>query len=161
HNYGRELLRLFTVTMDRDMTAFWEDNWIGGNVLKDLYPRIYALETFKSVIVRKKLTDSSFDNSFHRKTRGGVEQVGVVFGELEGVLCGSVRKVIDEKRLSNVTTMTRWIKCVPIKVNVLAWKIKIAALPTRLNISRRGIFMLCGGTYGRIETSSFLRLNLH
>nr|GEV21274.1 RNA-directed DNA polymerase, eukaryota [Tanacetum cinerariifolium] len=51
----------------------------------------------------------------------------------------SVRKVIDEKRLSNVNTMTRLIKCVPIKVNVLAWKIKIGALPTRLNISRRGI----------------------
>nr|GEZ07216.1 RNA-directed DNA polymerase, eukaryota [Tanacetum cinerariifolium] len=50
----------------------------------------------------------------------------------------SVRKVIDEKRLSNVNTMTRWIKCVPIKVNVLAWKIKIDALPTRLNISHRG-----------------------
>nr|GEW58633.1 RNA-directed DNA polymerase, eukaryota, reverse transcriptase zinc-binding domain protein [Tanacetum cinerariifolium] len=32
----------------------------------------------------------------------------------------SVRKVIDEKWLSNVNTMTRWIKCVPIKVNVLA-----------------------------------------
>nr|GFA90715.1 RNA-directed DNA polymerase, eukaryota, reverse transcriptase zinc-binding domain protein [Tanacetum cinerariifolium] len=60
---------------NRDTTAFWEDNWIGGNVFKDLYLRIYALETFKSVIVSKKLTDSCLDNSFHRKTRGGVEQV--------------------------------------------------------------------------------------
>nr|GFB55753.1 hypothetical protein [Tanacetum cinerariifolium] len=118
---------------NRDTTAFWEENWLGGNVLKDLYPRIYALETFKSVIVSKKLIDSSLDNSFHRKTRGGVEQSSREFS------VASVRKVIDEKRLSNVTTMTRWIKCVPIKVNVLAWKIKIVALPTRLNISRRGI----------------------
>ncbi|GKC84067.1 leucine-rich repeat-containing protein, partial [Tanacetum coccineum] len=29
--------------------------------------------------------------------------------------------------------------CVPIKINVLAWKIKTDALPTRFNISRRGI----------------------
>nr|GFA19154.1 RNA-directed DNA polymerase, eukaryota, reverse transcriptase zinc-binding domain protein [Tanacetum cinerariifolium] len=141
-----------------DTTAFWEDNWISGNVLKDLYPRIYALETCKSVIVSKKLTYSSLDNSFRRKTRGGVEQVqynalsdlvhAVTLVPLSdrwvwslkslGVFSvASVRKVIDEKRLSNVITMTRWIKCVPIKVNVLAWKIKIEALPTRLNISRR------------------------
>ncbi|GJY23186.1 RNA-directed DNA polymerase, eukaryota [Tanacetum coccineum] len=33
----------------------------------------------------------------------------------------------------------RWIKAVPIKVNVLAWKIKLDNLPTRLNISRRGM----------------------
>nr|GEU97733.1 RNA-directed DNA polymerase, eukaryota [Tanacetum cinerariifolium] len=41
----------------------------------DLQPRIYALETCKSVTGSKKLTDSSLDNSFRRKTRGGVEQV--------------------------------------------------------------------------------------
>nr|GEZ01824.1 RNA-directed DNA polymerase, eukaryota, reverse transcriptase zinc-binding domain protein [Tanacetum cinerariifolium] len=106
-----------------DTTAFWEDNWIGGNVLKDLYPRIYALETGKSVTVSKKLTDSSLDNSFRRKTRGGVEQSSGEF------FVASVQKVIDEKRLSNVNIMSRLIKCVPTKVNVLAWKIKVDALP--------------------------------
>ncbi|GJU61154.1 putative reverse transcriptase domain-containing protein [Tanacetum coccineum] len=35
--------------------------------------------------------------------------------------------------------MTRWVKCVPIKVNTLAWKIMSDALPTRINISRRGM----------------------
>nr|GEU68091.1 chitinase II [Tanacetum cinerariifolium] len=35
--------------------------------------------------------------------------------------------------------MTRWVKCVPIKVNILAWKIRSDALPTGINISRRGI----------------------
>nr|GEW01383.1 RNA-directed DNA polymerase, eukaryota [Tanacetum cinerariifolium] len=54
----------------------------------------------------------------------------------------SVQKVMDEKRLSNVNTMTRWIICVHIKVNVLAWKIKIDALSTRLNISRRDALAL-------------------
>nr|GEX68468.1 RNA-directed DNA polymerase, eukaryota, reverse transcriptase zinc-binding domain protein [Tanacetum cinerariifolium] len=120
-----------------DTTAFWEDNWIGGNVLKDLYPRIYALETCKSVTVSKKLTDSSLYNLFRRKTRGGVEHVQ--YNALSDVVhavtlvplsdkwvwslessgefyVASVRKVIDEKRLSNVNTMTRWIKCVLTKL---------------------------------------------
>nr|GEZ14294.1 RNA-directed DNA polymerase, eukaryota [Tanacetum cinerariifolium] len=51
----------------------------------------------------------------------------------------SLRKKIDAKRLARVAEATRWIKFVPIKVNVLAWKVMIDALPTRLNISLRGI----------------------
>ncbi|GJR47353.1 RNA-directed DNA polymerase, eukaryota [Tanacetum coccineum] len=49
------------------------------------------------------------------------------------------RNCIDEFTLSEVSSSTRWIKAVPIKVNVLAWKIKLDNLPTRLNISRRGM----------------------
>ncbi|GJR84564.1 hypothetical protein Tco_0155349 [Tanacetum coccineum] len=42
-----------------------------------------------------------------------------------------------------VSSSTRWIKAVAIKVNVLALKTKLDNLPTRLNISRRGwIFTL-------------------
>nr|GEZ37985.1 RNA-directed DNA polymerase, eukaryota [Tanacetum cinerariifolium] len=51
----------------------------------------------------------------------------------------SLRKKIDAKKLARVAKVTRWIKFVPIKVNVLAWKVMIDALHTRLNISRRGI----------------------
>ncbi|GJV75885.1 hypothetical protein Tco_1507469 [Tanacetum coccineum] len=49
------------------------------------------------------------------------------------------RRRIDEICLPNIGEETRWVKCVPIKINVLAWKIKTDALPTRFNISRRGI----------------------
>ncbi|GJU03452.1 RNA-directed DNA polymerase, eukaryota, reverse transcriptase zinc-binding domain protein [Tanacetum coccineum] len=35
----------------------------------------------------------------------------------------SVRKLIDDKMLPDVANKTRWIKNVPIKVNVLAWKL--------------------------------------
>ncbi|GKG08490.1 RNA-directed DNA polymerase, eukaryota, partial [Tanacetum coccineum] len=55
------------------------------------------------------------------------------------VMIASVRKVIDDIRLPVVATQTRWIKAVPIKVNVHAWKVRLDCLPTRLNISRRGI----------------------
>ncbi|GJV58050.1 hypothetical protein Tco_1459055 [Tanacetum coccineum] len=40
----------------------------------DPYPRMYALETYKSVLVSSKLADTSLDSSFRRKPRGGVEQ---------------------------------------------------------------------------------------
>ncbi|GKC59046.1 RNA-directed DNA polymerase, eukaryota, reverse transcriptase zinc-binding domain protein [Tanacetum coccineum] len=51
----------------------------------------------------------------------------------------SVRKLIDDNMLSKVAFKTRWIKTVPIKVDVHAWKVKLDYLPTRLNISCRGM----------------------
>ncbi|GJR36997.1 RNA-directed DNA polymerase, eukaryota, reverse transcriptase zinc-binding domain protein [Tanacetum coccineum] len=143
-----------------DKVAFWEDKWIGDHVLKELYPRIYALEIFNLVIVGSKLAHASLDSSFRRKPRGGVEHVqyealsSQVYDatlapmsdrwmwslESSGEFSvASIRKVIDDKRLPVVTTKTRWIKSVPIKVNVHAWKVKINSLPTRFNISRHGI----------------------
>nr|GEU53246.1 RNA-directed DNA polymerase, eukaryota, reverse transcriptase zinc-binding domain protein [Tanacetum cinerariifolium] len=132
-----------------------DDNWIGGGVLKDLYPRIYALEACKTVNVSTKLNDSSLDNSFRRRTRGGVKQAqydalsdllnAVTLVQMANrwvwslessreFLVASIQKVIDEKRLLIVNSMTRWLKYVPIKLNFLAWKVKIDALPTRLNM---------------------------
>nr|GEV32490.1 RNA-directed DNA polymerase, eukaryota [Tanacetum cinerariifolium] len=48
-----------------------------------------------------------------------------------------IRKLIDDKMLLEVSLKTRWSKVVPIKVNFLAWKMRINGLPTGFNISRR------------------------
>ncbi|GJZ73117.1 RNA-directed DNA polymerase, eukaryota [Tanacetum coccineum] len=62
------------------------------------------------------------------------------FWSLEGsgeFSVASIRRFIDDQRLLTMDSKTLWIKSVPIKVNILAWKIKLEALPTRFNISRR------------------------
>nr|GFB08824.1 RNA-directed DNA polymerase, eukaryota [Tanacetum cinerariifolium] len=126
--------------------------------LKVLYPRLYALENSKHVSVSMKLTDVKLDNSFRRMPRGEIEHAQFTelsdrvydvillpisdrwIWSLEGsgeFTVTSIRMEIDDKRLSGVTSKTRWIKSVPIKVNVHAWKVKLDALLTRLNISRR------------------------
>nr|GEZ58595.1 RNA-directed DNA polymerase, eukaryota [Tanacetum cinerariifolium] len=51
----------------------------------------------------------------------------------------TLRRLLDDIRLSEVSSQTRWIKAVPIKVNILAWKVRLNGLPSRVNISRRGI----------------------
>nr|GEY60065.1 RNA-directed DNA polymerase, eukaryota [Tanacetum cinerariifolium] len=43
---------------------------------------------------------------------------------------------------------TRWIKEVPIKINVHAWKVSVDGLPTRFNLSRRGVYMVGIGFQG-------------
>ncbi|GKC07200.1 RNA-directed DNA polymerase, eukaryota [Tanacetum coccineum] len=53
----------------------------------------------------------------------------------------SVRKMIDDTLIHSPTLISRWNKYVPIKVNVLVWKALNNSIPTRFNISRRGILI--------------------
>ncbi|GKD24712.1 hypothetical protein Tco_1230926, partial [Tanacetum coccineum] len=110
-------------------TYFWEDLWHGDMVLKQRYPRLYALEVKKTVDVASKLSQENLTWSFRRAPRSGVEQdqltdlttyvEGVVLGvtpnrwhwTLDGLgefSVASTRKVIDDNRFPEVSTQTRW-----------------------------------------------------
>ncbi|GJR68317.1 RNA-directed DNA polymerase, eukaryota, reverse transcriptase zinc-binding domain protein [Tanacetum coccineum] len=143
-----------------EKTLFWEDIWFGDMAFKDLYKRLYALEDRKSISVAEKLGHPSMSHSFRRLPRGGVEQ------ELLNLLCSKVdafvlpnmvdrwswslegsgefsvkssRILVDDQFLPKADVHTRWIKVIPIKVNVLAWKVYLDKMPTRLNLSLRGV----------------------
>nr|GEX16981.1 RNA-directed DNA polymerase, eukaryota, reverse transcriptase zinc-binding domain protein [Tanacetum cinerariifolium] len=157
-NQGVKVLDYMRLKLgNREMAAFWADNWSDKGLLRDLFPRLYTLENDKLVSICSKLNEPHLDVSFRRTTRGGAEQVQFnalldmisyinlvpmadrwvwTLENLEDFSVASIREKIDEKRLPIVCSKTRWVRYVPIKVNMLAWKIKIDALPT---ISRRGI----------------------
>nr|GEW25635.1 RNA-directed DNA polymerase, eukaryota [Tanacetum cinerariifolium] len=99
------------------------------------------LETQKKFDVASKLSHSGLDASFRRPPRGGVEiqQFEHMKEKVEGCILAdmmdrwfwalegsgeftimSVRKLIDDFMLPEVSSKTRWIKAVPIKVNVHA-----------------------------------------
>ncbi|GKA00297.1 RNA-directed DNA polymerase, eukaryota, reverse transcriptase zinc-binding domain protein [Tanacetum coccineum] len=161
-------------------TLFWEDVWRGDVNLKSKFPRIFRLETIKDVTVAQKLSYDILSSSFRRAPRGGLEEfqylqlskemeeVSLIDTEdrwswsLDGqgvFSVASVRKLIDDKNLPVVSSKTRWIKVVPIKVNILAWKIRFDCLPTRLNLSKRGIdihSILCPICDKEVESSSHL-----
>nr|GEW27973.1 RNA-directed DNA polymerase, eukaryota [Tanacetum cinerariifolium] len=140
-------------------TSFWEDVWRGNSTLKPLYPRVYALETSKNIIVAEKISHVDLGFSLRRNPRGGIEQVQFTdlssledinivdmrdrwFWSLEGTgdfSVASVRRRIDDLRLQVVSSKTRWVNSVPIKINIHAWKVRNDDLPTRLNISKRGM----------------------
>ncbi|GJY27460.1 hypothetical protein Tco_0403227 [Tanacetum coccineum] len=100
-------------------TLFWEETWHGDVAFKFLFPRAYALESCKNIDVASKLSQNSLAFTFRREPRGGVEQDQ--FDSLKAMVEGdftaaSIRKLIDEFTLSEVSSSTRWIKAVPIKV---------------------------------------------
>ncbi|GKA37513.1 putative reverse transcriptase domain-containing protein [Tanacetum coccineum] len=124
------------------------------------YPRLYALENRKHITVAEKISEATLIVSFRRTPRGGVEEdqffqlVELVdsvilsnsndswvwlldpFGEYS---VSSARTYIDDLLLPTVGSPTRWAKVVPKKINIFAWKVCLDKLPTRLNLSLRGI----------------------
>nr|GEW87382.1 RNA-directed DNA polymerase, eukaryota [Tanacetum cinerariifolium] len=61
-----------------------------------------------------------------------------------------VRTILDDIFLPYAADATRWVKYIPIKINVFAWRARLDRLPTRSNLVRRGVVLdsslcpLCG-----------------
>ena len=51
----------------------------------------------------------------------------------------STRIMIDKLLLSSGGASTMWCRLFPIKFNITVWKLSLDRLPTRLNLSSRGI----------------------
>ncbi|GJY80765.1 RNA-directed DNA polymerase, eukaryota, reverse transcriptase zinc-binding domain protein [Tanacetum coccineum] len=124
---------------------FWEDKWRGDNTFQSDFPRMYALETQKNILVALKLSHDDLLCSFRRAPRAGAESFDIFSSNLP-----------DANSLPVVSSKTRWIKVVPIEVNIHAWKVKLDILPTRLNISKRGMdieSILCPLCEKNVESS--------
>ncbi|GJY42070.1 RNA-directed DNA polymerase, eukaryota [Tanacetum coccineum] len=142
-------------------TSFWKDMWLGNSRLCMEYPRLFALENDKDCKVATKL-HGPFESSFRRNVRGGIEssQLSHILGDLESVVLSNAedrwvwdlngegsfrvkdaRSLIDEFLLPNSNTETRWVKVVPIKVNIFAWKVSLDRLPTCSNLMKRGVMV--------------------
>nr|GEW76454.1 RNA-directed DNA polymerase, eukaryota [Tanacetum cinerariifolium] len=68
----------------------------------------------------------------------------------------SVRNFIVDNTLMVAASKTRWIKVVPKNINILAWRVKMNNLPTRFNLSRRGLDLdsiLCPSCNASSETT--------
>nr|GEZ63590.1 RNA-directed DNA polymerase, eukaryota, reverse transcriptase zinc-binding domain protein [Tanacetum cinerariifolium] len=142
-------------------TCFWYDNWLGDKPLKDLFPRLFALELNKEVTVAHKV-QGVVSSSFRRPVRAGsefqhltdlnllMESVSLSHScdrwicDLSGdgeFRVKEVRNFLDNLFLPSYADATRWVKYIPIKINVFVWRARRDFLPTRVNLSRRGILL--------------------
>ncbi|GKC34835.1 RNA-directed DNA polymerase, eukaryota, partial [Tanacetum coccineum] len=156
---------------DGHNTRFWVDPWFYDQPLCNRFPRIFALEMDKDVSVASKLGAPSIDASFRRLVRDGVERqqwIDLSSASYSVTLSSSkdrwvcdlngdgefrvkeIRKILDDIFLPSVADGTRWVKHVPIKINVFAWRARLDRLPTRNNLASRGVDLdsyvcpLCG-----------------
>ncbi|GJX30996.1 RNA-directed DNA polymerase, eukaryota [Tanacetum coccineum] len=159
-NQGIDLLSYCRIRVGNgSQTRFWKDPWIDDNLLCHLFPRVYALESNCDISVADKMIDP-VNGSLRRPARGGIEahqlsQLQLLVGPVilsnandrwvwslsgDGVFqVKDIRRLLDESFLPKDNTATRWVKFIPIKINVFAWKVSIDRLPTRMNLLRRDI----------------------
>ncbi|GKC10333.1 RNA-directed DNA polymerase, eukaryota [Tanacetum coccineum] len=139
-------------------TRFWYDLWIGDMPLYAKFPRLFALDLNKDCSVADKL-NNYVKLSFRRAVRGGIEQhqMSDLVSMLESIVlsssndrwvCGlsndgdfkvkDIRIFLDDLFLPH-SEPTRWIKAMPIKINIFAWRARKDCLPTRMNLVQRDI----------------------
>nr|GEU38541.1 RNA-directed DNA polymerase, eukaryota [Tanacetum cinerariifolium] len=73
----------------------------------------------------------------------------------------SVRQLIDDSILPKDKVFTKWVKVMPIKINVFAWRVRLDKLPTRLNLSLKCIdisTIVCSLCHASIESGSHIFL---
>ncbi|GJR56432.1 hypothetical protein Tco_1406953 [Tanacetum coccineum] len=96
-------------------TTFWDEVWLGEKPMKLDFPRLYALESCKLI---------------RDRWHWSMESTGVFSVK-------SVRNLLDDSLLHFVGVPTRWVKVIPIKVNVFAWRLRLDNLPSQMNLSLR------------------------
>ncbi|KAK9048582.1 hypothetical protein SSX86_032453 [Deinandra increscens subsp. villosa] len=159
-----------------DETKFWCDTWIGNQNLSSRFPRLFALAVDKSVRICDLRVNNAWHWTWRRPIRGGLETAQL--DELLGLIgdmqfstsddtwkwlfendvdfsVKSIRKMIDSKYLPCGDNPTRWIKLVPKKVNIMNWRLFLDKLPTRQNLSKRGMEIhdiLCPICHNQLES---------
>nr|GEV69514.1 RNA-directed DNA polymerase, eukaryota, reverse transcriptase zinc-binding domain protein [Tanacetum cinerariifolium] len=166
-------------------TLFWENSWFDGISLKQQFPRLYSLESAKHINVAEKMNHTSLSWSYRRDPRGGIEeeQQNMLFSRISGVilpnmrdrwiwsfeasedfLVTSARRLIDDYLLPKEDVQTRWVKFVPIKINVFSWRVRLDKLPTHLNLSLRGVeisSIMCPLCNSLVESTAHLFFTCH
>nr|GEX59318.1 RNA-directed DNA polymerase, eukaryota, reverse transcriptase zinc-binding domain protein [Tanacetum cinerariifolium] len=162
---------------DGSNTRFWLDTWILDSLLYVRFPRLFALESVKDISVAVKWGSPSLDASFRRRARDGAEsnQWSEFCSMLDSITLSSlpdrifcdlngegefrvkdIRSSIDDTFLPSSDSTTQWVKTVPIKVNILAWRTRLDRLPTQVNLIMKGVNIdssLCLGFWKDISLS--------
>ncbi|GKC93798.1 RNA-directed DNA polymerase, eukaryota [Tanacetum coccineum] len=170
---------------------FWDDILFSGNCLKTTFARLYSLELNKQCLINERcsLPPTYFKSlylAWEAQSQSGKEWVSCNYlMVLYNTYCPSptddrwdftlhhsnmyfvsvMRKYIDSRSLLTEGNKTRWNKLVPIKINILAWRLINDRLPTRSNLDSRGIdlhSLLCPVCDDVIESAQhlFLHCNL-
>ncbi|GJR21605.1 RNA-directed DNA polymerase, eukaryota, reverse transcriptase zinc-binding domain protein [Tanacetum coccineum] len=165
---------------DGTSTRFWEDTWCGDQPLKITFPRIYQLDTDKDCFIINRISLQDLCSSFRRQPRGGAEMAQFLklqakienvvlsdqgdtwkwsLGSATCFLVASVRYLIDSKTLDTAPNATRWLRNIPIKVNIFIWRLMLNKLPSKVNLDKKGIdvgLILCPICQKDVKTINYI-----
>ncbi|GJU42599.1 RNA-directed DNA polymerase, eukaryota, reverse transcriptase zinc-binding domain protein [Tanacetum coccineum] len=141
-------------------TRFWDDLWTDNQSLKSKYLRIFMLDNDRDCYVANRVPIPNWSSVLRRHPRKGAEssQFEALQADIGNVVLtdqcdtwqwlldvspgysvASVRSLVDARTLEVDSNATRWIRCIPIKVNVFWWRLSLNRLPSRVILDRKGI----------------------
>ena len=141
-------------------TQFWHETWMGNTPLKNQFPRLFRLALNKDCMIRD-CWNNGWDLAWSRSITSGtnVNHLSTLSNMLATcsltdsddtwtwslgspsftVKC--TRDHIDKCTLPDGGFETRWNRYLPKKINIFIWRALYDRLPTRWNLSRKGIDM--------------------
>nr|GEU72270.1 RNA-directed DNA polymerase, eukaryota, reverse transcriptase zinc-binding domain protein [Tanacetum cinerariifolium] len=178
---GIDLLSLCTRKLGNGSSiCFWDDAWCGNRPLKVLFHRVHLLDIDIGCQVVNQISSNDWNSFLRRTARGGIEAAqlsslqdrikDVVLSDCcdtwswspdssKGFTVASVRHMIDARFLDVSPTATRWIRDIPIKVNIFLWRLSLNKLPSRMNLDKKCIdvdSILCPICNDDVETVNHL-----
>ncbi|GKB94866.1 RNA-directed DNA polymerase, eukaryota, reverse transcriptase zinc-binding domain protein [Tanacetum coccineum] len=149
------------------------------------FPRVHNLDTDRNCTITNRipLIQSNWCSVFKRSLRGGAEMnqfesLKAAIGDVilsdqsdywvwsldvnAGFSVMSARILVDGSLLEAGIAATRWIRHIPIKINVFLWRLNLNSIPSRVNLDRRGIevdSLLCPTRYLDVETVNHIFFN--
>ncbi|XP_071713042.1 uncharacterized protein [Rutidosis leptorrhynchoides] len=147
-------------------TSFWEDDWLGGNKLRLLFPRLYRLEQNQDACVADRIL--LYTDTWNANWQRQRNPSGRTCGELSSLSnllnffnfnCGNidpwiwsmssngkftVKKLaptLDEVVLSGNNNYEETMRnnLIPKKLEIFVWRITQKRLPVRIELDKRGI----------------------
>ncbi|KAL4592856.1 hypothetical protein LXL04_005863 [Taraxacum kok-saghyz] len=141
-------------------TRFWDDCWVGHRPLRMVFPRLGILDANQNCLVADRWVDGAWRWQWQRSILGGrtfasLQDLMLLLGDVRLTDCrdgwkweiasdgvfsvAETRRWIDDHILPEGVISTRWCKVVPRKMNIFIWKLRLNILPTRFNLSGRGL----------------------
>ncbi|XP_071695660.1 uncharacterized protein [Rutidosis leptorrhynchoides] len=147
-------------------TSFWNDSWIGNEVLKDKFKRLWRLETATNALVKDRViwNGSNWVCNWHwareptRRARGELQSLSdVILGVVlnpdktdtwkwtsasNGIFTTKALTIMLNSRILNSSDSnceTLHNKLVPKKVEVFVWRARKTRLPVLFELDKRGV----------------------
>ncbi|KAL4585556.1 hypothetical protein LXL04_010179 [Taraxacum kok-saghyz] len=161
-------------------TRFWEEKWSDKGILKNSFPRLYALETDKKAKVKDRLSLKVDLWDRRREIRDGREREEVtnmedtidsqnlsdkrdrweIPGAPNGIFSTTwIRDCMETFKIMGQVQQNHWNKWVPKKHNIFVWRFIRDRIPTRRKLVDMGIDIptsLCPLCERREETLAHL-----
>nr|GEW99259.1 RNA-directed DNA polymerase, eukaryota, reverse transcriptase zinc-binding domain protein [Tanacetum cinerariifolium] len=127
---------------------------------KSKFPHIYLLDNNQDCYVANGVLIHEWSAVLRRHPRGGVkssqlESIHAAIGNVVltdqhdswtwsldvslGFSVAFVRSLVDAYTLYVDSNATRWIRCIPIKINVFLWRLSLNKFPSRVNLDLKSI----------------------